>query len=296
MNCFVVLLSIVLLQPPAGDETSRETTVGMPIRLDQVVLPGPELEAKPLEDRRSPIVLRVAAVYPHGTDHRYDLVAYALEPGDYNLVDFMLRRDGSAITGVPPLTIHVAPALPPGQVEPHQPGTTAIPALGGYTVWWIVGSLLWFVGLVLILTVGRRRKNDSVGSEATPLSLADRLRPIVQRAMAGTMSDSEKAELERTLLSFWRRRLQLQDLKANEAMVALRQHPQAGQLLKQLEVWLHQPPDKRSENEIDVAALLEPYRDLPSEDVAGEPGWDAASQARPARQSPDQDHTANAQP
>ena len=58
-------------------------TVGMPGRLDGVVLPGPELEAKPLTDKRAPVVLRVAAVYPHGTAFRYDLEYTGLEPGTF---------------------------------------------------------------------------------------------------------------------------------------------------------------------------------------------------------------------
>ena len=32
----------------------------MPARIDQIVLPGTELEVKPLADRKSPIVLRIA--------------------------------------------------------------------------------------------------------------------------------------------------------------------------------------------------------------------------------------------
>ena len=37
-------------------------TVGMPAKIEQLVLPGTELEATPIEDRRSPLVLRIADV------------------------------------------------------------------------------------------------------------------------------------------------------------------------------------------------------------------------------------------
>ena len=49
--------------PPRGTATSapRSTsTVGMPAKIEQLVLPGTELEAKPIEDRRAPFVVRIA--------------------------------------------------------------------------------------------------------------------------------------------------------------------------------------------------------------------------------------------
>ncbi len=44
---------------------------------------------------------------------------------------------------------------------------------------------------------------------------------------------------------------------ATEAVQRLRQHPESGELLNQLEKWLHQPPGT---TDVDVQALLEPYR------------------------------------
>src|SRR5262249_48303797 len=81
-HSFVIRASsfvILLLAAVARAEDKRTTTVGMPARIDQLVLPGPELEAKPVEGK-APIVLRVVATYPHGTAFRYDLVYYGLDP------------------------------------------------------------------------------------------------------------------------------------------------------------------------------------------------------------------------
>ncbi len=41
--------------------------------------------------------------------------------------------------------------------------------------------------------------------------------------------------------------------------MAIRDHEQAGQLLRQLEAWLHMPEPPA---EVDVQALLAPYRDV----------------------------------
>jgi len=49
-------------------------------------------------------------------------------------------------------------------------------------------------------------------------------------------------------------------------LVDLREHPDAGPLLRGLEDWLHRPEPRES---VDVGALLAPYRDLPA-DALGE--------------------------
>jgi hypothetical protein len=97
-------------------------------------------------------------------------------------------------------------------------------------------------------------------AEARPVSLADRLRPLVEGAIAGKLTQPELAGLERTLLAFWRKRLNLEAAEPAEAMTRLRKHADAGPLLAQLEAWLHRPGPHEP---VDVAALLRPYRDLP---------------------------------
>jgi hypothetical protein len=38
----------------------------MPARIDQLVVPGTELEVRPIDDRRAPLVVRIVEAYPHG--------------------------------------------------------------------------------------------------------------------------------------------------------------------------------------------------------------------------------------
>ena len=59
------------------------------------VLPGSELEVKPIGER-TPIVLRIVRVFPHGTAFRYDLEYYGLEPGSFDLKDYLQRKDRSS--------------------------------------------------------------------------------------------------------------------------------------------------------------------------------------------------------
>jgi hypothetical protein len=98
--------------------------------------------------------------------------------------------------------------------------------------------------------------------------MADQLRPLVEAAIAGRLSAPEQARLERMLIARWRDELELAGLPPAQALRRMREHPEAGQLLEQLEGWLHCPPGAV---EVDVAAVLAPYRAHPpveSQDAA----------------------------
>jgi hypothetical protein len=254
---FVLLMSSAVRGDNGGP---WEATVGMRGRAVQIVLPGSELEAKPLEDSRVSVVLRIAAVYPHGTAHRYDLEFYGLDPGTYDLRDYLRRKDGSVMDDVPPLKLVVHSVLPAGQILPHELAPSRSPWLGGYRLALIVAGVLWFVGLLAILFVGRRKKRDDAES-AKPLTVADRLRPLIESGLAGKLTQSQRAELERTLLAFRRRKLRLEEVKPAEAMARMRSHSDASQLLDQLDKWLHRPGHNSN---VDVDTLLRPYQNVPN--------------------------------
>ena len=105
--------------PAAEPAKPSRTSVGMPAQIKQLVLTGAQLEAKPIEDRKTPVVLRIVATYPHGTAFRYDLEYYALEPGRFDLRDQLKRVDGSTVDDLAPLPIEVVSLLPAGQIVPH---------------------------------------------------------------------------------------------------------------------------------------------------------------------------------
>ena len=240
-----------------------DSTVGLPARINELVLPGTELEVKPLDDRRLPIVLRIVRVSPHGTAFRYDLEYYGLEPGTFALEDYLRRKDRSSARDLPAIPVTIRSVLPPGQPKPHDLEFKRSPWLGGYWILLIIGAIVWAVGLVAFLFLGRR-KHAASRIAARPVTLADHLRPLIEGARAGLLSPARLAELERTLIAYWTRRLHLQDRKPAEAIQAMRGHPQAGPLLGQLEAWLHRPGPS---GQIDVAGLLEPYQGIPSDDL-----------------------------
>jgi hypothetical protein len=259
--CLPLSLSPCLLVLAAAKEP--ETTVGLPVQIEGLVLPGSELEVKPLTDRRAPVVLRIVNVWPHGSAFRYDLEYYALEPGKFDLKDYLRRKDKSSLADLPAIPVEAHSVLPAGQIKPNDLQPNGVPRLGGYRLILLAAAVAWVFGLATILLVGRRKK-IAEHARVKPRTLAEHLRPLVEGAMAGRLAPAELAELERSLLVYWERRLNLHGVKPAEAIAKLRGHPDAGPLLQRLEEWLHRPG---AADDTDVATLLKPYQEIPADAV-----------------------------
>jgi hypothetical protein len=254
----VVSLFLGSATPLYAQQPRGTPTVGMPAKIEQLVLPGTELEAKPIEDRRVPLVLRVATSYPHGLAFRYDLVYYGLEPGEYDLKDYLRRKDGSSMNDVSPIPVRIEPALPRGQIQPHSLPLTPSPFLGGYRLLLVLGCAAWVAGLAVIVLAGRWKRTGAAAVLVRPATLADRLRPLLDAAVAGKLTQGQHAELERLLIGYWRKRLGLEKAAPAEFIGVLRNHEEAGPLLRRLEDWLHRPGG--AVEPVNVALLLKPYQ------------------------------------
>jgi hypothetical protein len=265
MTPYRAVLTALLLAAAAAAQSrdQREATVGMRAFVEQVVLPGSELVPAP-SSTKAPIVVRVVETWPHGEHLRYDLEWVGFEPGSYDLTTFLVRKDGSSTDGLPAIEVAVTSTLAADVFEPSEIDPEASRPLGGYSALQIVVAVLWGIGLLLILFVGRKRRARAAPPAPKP-TLADRLRPLVEEVASGRADDARKAELERLLLAFWRSRLDLGDEKAAHAVVAIRKHPEAGKLLRQVEAWLHMPEPPPS---FDVGELLAPYRSVTAESFA----------------------------
>jgi hypothetical protein len=251
----VGMTSLAAAAPPAGSPT-----VGMEGRLE-VTLPGTVLEARPIE-HKARLILRIAETRPRGTDTWYDLRYIGFVPGRYDLRTNLVRLDGSSVTNLPALPVEVAPLLP----ESHDGVLLETPRsplgrLGGYKTFMTAAAVAWAL-LLVPLVWRRRRPGPAAATAAAEPTLADRLRPLVEQAAAGRLSSDGQARLERMLLNYWRDRLDLGALDMAEGLRRLRQHPEAGELLRALEGWLHRPPG--AAEAIDVGKVLEPYRNLPA--------------------------------
>lgn len=251
-------------------ETIAETSVGMRVNLTEFVIPGSAVQAKPVADPgRADALVRIKHEYTHGSSFRYDIEVTPFVEGDLNLADFLERKDGTSMEDVPELSIFVEAMLPDETLQPKDLEVPDPNKVGGYKKLLIAAGVVWGLGL-LALIFGFRRKVDEESAEGgvQRLSLADRLRPLVEEARTSEISHERRAELERLLLAHWRKRRGLEDTPAAQAIAQLRSDEEAGPLLRQLEEWLHRPAGAAGSS-VDVAALLEPYQHVATEVEAG---------------------------
>jgi hypothetical protein len=258
-----VCVTLCATMLPAQARDQREATVGMRAYVEQVVLAGPEL-VPASSSMGSQIVVRVVKTWPHGEHLRYDLEWVGFVEGSYDLTKYLVHKDGSPMDGLPAIMVKVESLLPAESFEPSDIDPTAAARLDGYSALQVVVGALWGIGLLAILFVGRKRA-VKVPPPSPPPTLADRLRPIVEEVASGAADNAKKAELERLLVAFWRARLDLGSVRAVDAIMTIRNHEEAGVLLRQVEAWLHAPEPPKS---MDVAGLLRPYRSVTADSFA----------------------------
>jgi hypothetical protein len=239
----------------SGDE-ALASTVGFPKLILQYKIAGSKVIAKPITPTQ-PMVVRIVETFPHGSDFRYDLEYKGLEPGNFDLAQFLMREDGSDQL-IPPIQVRIDAILPPASVRPS-PLDAVQNRFRSYYVPVMIGlAIFWVAGLLMILLYGRTWKTRS-RVEEKPVTVADRMRPLVDAAMAGKLTSQQQAELERLLSVHWSKKLELGHLTADELRTQLRRHEAASVMLNQIDSWLHRPVDDPA-NEVDVNELLRPYR------------------------------------
>jgi hypothetical protein len=236
------------------EKIAQTTSVGQIGRLEQIVFPGPLLEAVPF-DPDAEVVLRIAQTYPHGSAWRYDFEYRAQEPGIYNLVEYLRRIDGSSTEALTPIYVKVESVLPPGQIVPNELENKDLPWLGGYQMLAIVGVIVWMIVMLMIIFGWRKKSPEEIAREK-PKTLADYLRPRITAAKNGELDSKGFAELERMLTAYWKQQLHLEDHSAIETMQRIKADEQAGPIFKKIEIWLHSPDADQSTS---VNELLAPY-------------------------------------
>ena len=262
---FVGLLCFILMMHQAhAAETAPSPlkgSVGMPMEWQQVVISGSELEVVPLADVHMPIVLKIDQTWPHGSDFRYDFSLYGLEKGTFDLKDYLRRKDGSSLQEIQPLPVEIESILPADRFEPSAVEHKRLPEPGGYRNTMIALGTLWIIGLGALLWSMRKQKRDSqdASEQASAPTLAEKLEPLVKKAASGTLSKEQQAHLERLLLTYWSHRLHLKPARPADRIRQLKDHEEAGPLIRAVEKWLH---SKETVGDTEIQSLLEPYRSI----------------------------------
>lgn len=254
------------LSPAETSVPDRSTpSVGVPTMIEQKVLPGSLLTHKPVDPKESDMVVRVVRSFPHGDAFRYDISYYGMEPGQYDLRDYLVRVDGSPTDDLPAIPVTVQSILDAGQITPNDLDIGGLSRFGGYwrMVW--IGGFIWIAVLLGFIFLGRRRVEEVENQHTPPPTLAELLRPSIASAIAGELPHEKHAELERLLFSFWQKRLKLDSLPPAEAIHQVREHEESGPLMKRIEESLHAPA---TGSDHDLAQLLKPMESISADEFA----------------------------
>ena len=258
MRCLLACAMGVLMHTgTVRAEEADARSVGMEGEV-RVLLDRGDYLSRPLDDR-TPLIVRIESVSPaaKGT-FAYELHCIGFEPGPHRLADYLMKPDGTPAESLAGTTFEVRSILPPG----HDGALNtllpqAFPWFGGYRIALSGLGAIWLIGLAVLALAGRRRNStQEAPPPLPPPTIAERLRPLVEAAANGTLNADGMAGLERLMTAYWREKLGLPEARMAEQLAALKRDPQAGELLRAMERWLHQPGGA---NRAEIPALLHPY-------------------------------------
>lgn len=225
--------------------------VGMFAPISQVYFPGTELIPDPGTGAAAGLmVIRVDGVYPHGDGFRYDLSWSGERPGEFDLTQWLRRRDGTPTTDLPALPVKVTSLLAPERFTPNDLRPPASGWVGGYRVLLGLLGFFWLAGLAALLWF----RPKAPGTEAALSSGRTRLEQIRGQLEAvlgrGELCTADKASLETLIVGFWREQRQLTALEPADLLQTLLNDPDSGPLLRQLERWLYDRPQRADSAEL----------------------------------------------
>ena len=262
----IAVLAVVLFTKTNASPATRNLGIE---GVSTMVLPRADYQARPMDDR-SELLLNIQSVKPvDAGGFRYEIQYMGLEPGEYSLAEFLILPDGSRPEEIKDFRLHVRSELPEdhnGQLE--QMSAAPFPFIGGYRIFLGFLGLLWVAGIVMFIRSYRKKKVVIDETVVVPEpGFAERIRPLVESAAAGTITLEDQTLLQRLLMGFWREKLDLTEPRVAEAVLLLKQHPVAGELLRAMERWLHRPGVSSA---AEINPLLEPYRNAPEKTVTVE--------------------------
>lgn len=256
-----LLFALALSLAARAQEPQTRTTIGIEGR---VVVEHSGEALVPIEAGDDAVMLLRIGEVEQLTDSswRTELRFLARRPGSFDLRESLsFGPDRPVGEAIPAILVLVDSLLP----EDHLGDLDSIPGLdgpreGGFSTIFRVVFALWLIPAIawLFWRWHNRPRPEPVVFEVVP-TLAELLHPLVQQAIAGELDLEGQASLERLLLSYWRERLGLQAETQAAAVRAMRQHADAGELLRAVEAWLHRPGHAPAD-QAEVQSLLARYQ------------------------------------
>ena len=185
--------------------------------------------------------------------------------GRFDLREYLEHADGTPPNDLPSMPVQIVSMLPKDQRSDLFDSTIYRPKIvGGYRFAWILGGLLW-IAIPCILWGIRHWNQPPVAPEGPEIkepTVAEQLRPLIEAAAHRLLSTAEKGRLELLLYHFWRERGALTQDNMADSIRKLRTLPEAGELFRVVETWLHSNPEDTSVDRSPEAilAILKTYQ------------------------------------
>lgn len=226
---------------------------------------GPTLRVRTQRDADAPLIVRLKQT----NDNAYEANFIGTREGEFDLRQALYHVDGS-LSELPSMPVRVISTLPNDQRSDLFQAIDFEPTLGGgYRLGMLIAAALWLIVPAAIFA-WRWLRQPPVVAEEPPASVptwGQRLEPLVTAAVNRPLSAEEKRQLELLLLHYWRERSGADALEMAVSIRELRQHPEAGPLVRNIEAWLHRSAGTDGEAALslgrspaEIVQLLEPFR------------------------------------
>jgi hypothetical protein len=248
----VAIVAVIFVRPRKPDDS-----VNVPLGVEQaaiVTYSGPPVAVAPYKWGVA-VNVRIAKATEQAGARVYDVRYIVNREGTVDLRDYLVDEDGSPLEGLPSFQFHGDPKLSKNLDARIQETEEVRIDVGGHYYATLLGlGVFWIVWLLLLIFYKRPKPPQAAASAPPQPTFTELLRAYLGQLEAGTLDAAAKAKLEMLLLRHWREEAAASEGSMSAALNAIGQNEETGELLRQLESWLHHPASSVRREEI--AAVL----------------------------------------
>ncbi len=237
---FVVGLAAALFffRPPETD------TLNVPLGVEQaaiVTYSGPLMTVTPYKWGVA-VNVRIADIKALDGRRVYDVRYIVNRAGTFDLKDYLIAEDGSALTNLPTFKFSGDAKLSKNlDTRIQETEAVQIDVGGRYYETMVLLTVLWLLWLLLLIFYKRPHAIVATNDGPVGPTPAELLRHFRAQLESGTLSATDKARMEMLLLRRWRDELSLGPIPMDLALHAISRDAKTGSALKTLQHWLHHP-------------------------------------------------------
>lgn len=235
-------------------------SISVPLGVEQaaiVTYSGPTVAVAPYKWGVA-VNVRIAQIIERDDKRIYDVRYIVNREGTFDLKDYLVATDGSALDGLPTFKFKGDPKLSKHLDNRIQETEEIRVDVGGrYYETLALLAVLWIGWLLLLIFYKRPRPAAELAAAPSGPLLAGILKAFLAQLETGTLDAAAKAKMEMAMLQCWRSELALGHVSMNTALDEIGRHEKTGDTMRKIQHWLHHPAS--SVKSADIAAAIAPY-------------------------------------